>query len=141
MCKVSDKLKLCSCKTENVEKLRHYWVLNRPFKRGDSILGTILPPADIGEQLEKLNIHTLQKQLNNGNCFDIELIHQENDILELHFTCKQDPMIDQAKSYDGTYLVYAFSYKKGNGKRQITTHLVIICTMCKVEKYQPLLAD
>ena len=26
MCTVSDKLKLCSCKTENVERLKHYWI-------------------------------------------------------------------------------------------------------------------
>jgi hypothetical protein len=116
MCEVSDKLKLCSCKTENVENLKHYWVLNRPINRGDRTLGTLLPPADIGEYFEKLNINSLRKHLNDGNCFDIELTHQENDILELHFTCKGNTLPDQSTSYDGN-LVYAFSYKKGKWRK------------------------
>jgi hypothetical protein len=120
MCEVSDKLRLCSCKTQNVEKLKHYWVLNRPTKRGESVMGTILPPADIGEETEKFNINSLRKHLNSGNCFDVELIHQENDILELHFTCKGNPMSDQLVFNDGEYLVYAFSYKKGKWKK--TSH-------------------
>ena len=32
----------------------------------------------------------LLKMLNSGNCFDIELHHQEEDILELHFTINSD---------------------------------------------------
>jgi hypothetical protein len=83
MCKISDKLKLCSCRIENVQRLKHYWVLNRPEDKGVFILGEIVPPADIGERVEKYNINSLRKQLNNGNCFDVNLVHQENDILEL----------------------------------------------------------
>ena len=116
MCKVSDKLKLCSCETENVENLKHYWVLNRPIARGDRTLGSLMPPADIGEYFEKLNINSLRKQLNSGNCFDIELTHQENDILELHFTCTGNNLLDQSTSYKGN-LVYAFSYKKGKWRK------------------------
>jgi hypothetical protein len=116
MCKISNKLKLCSCKTRNAQQLKHYWVLNRPEDKGVYTLGDIIPPADIGEQVEKYNIHSLGKQLNNGNCFDINLAHQENDILELHFTCKQ-PGIDHSTSYARNYLVYAFVYKKGKWRK------------------------
>ena len=122
MCKVSDKLKLCSCKTGNAQQLKHYWVLNRPEDKGVYTLGDIIPPADIGEQVEKYNIHSLRKQLNNGNCFDVNLAHQENDILELHFTCRQKPADDNPTPGHGNYLVYAFIYKKGNGKRH---HMIL----------------
>ena len=117
MCKISDKLKLCSCRTENVQRLKHYWVLNRPEDKDVFMLGDIVPPADIGERVEKYNIHSLRKQLNNGNCFDVNLVHQENDILELHFTCRQKPDIDKPTSYPGNYLVYAFVYKKGKWRK------------------------
>lgn len=110
MCKVSDKLKLCSCKTEDVQTLKHYWVLKRPFKTEDYLLGSIVPPADIGEELEKYNIITLQKILNEGNSFDVELQHEEKDILELHFTVKSND------SSWGNYLVYAFVFRKGKWK-------------------------
>ena len=46
----------------------------------------------------------LLKMLNSGNCFDIELHHQEEDILELHFTINSD-------TYDSDYLAYAFVFK------------------------------
>ena len=117
MCEISEKLKLCSCKTKDVEQLKHYWILQRPENRGEETLGLILPPADIGDDMEKLNIHTLQKQLNSGNCFDVTLDHQENDILQLHFTCKNDPDSFQFVFNHGEYMVYAFAYKKGKWKK------------------------
>jgi hypothetical protein len=85
MCQVSDKLKLCSCKAKEAQSLKHYWILNRPVDRGYFTLGPIVAPADIGKLNELNNINSLRKQLNNGNCFDVNLVHQENDVLELHF--------------------------------------------------------
>lgn len=117
MCKVSDKLKLCSCKTESAGTLKHYWVLTRPADKDEYIVGDILPPADIGEQIQKFNINSLRKHLNSGNCFDVELIHQENDILEFHFTCNKNPSIDYKTCGFDTYLVYAFVYKGGKWKK------------------------
>ena len=93
MCKVSDKLKLCSCNAEKVESLKHFWVLNRPENLGQCIIGEIMPPADIGKQIENFNIERLRKHLNDGNCFDVILSHQEKDILELHFTCSKDSFV------------------------------------------------
>ncbi len=120
MCKVSDKLKLCSCKTEKVENLKHYWILNRPEDKGQYILGEIMPPADIGEEVEKFNIQRLRKHLNHGNCFDVKLSHQEDDILELHFTCRQRPNLEEGFDHSGNYLVYAFVFKSGKWKK--TSH-------------------
>ena len=117
MCQVSDKIKLCSCKTKDVEQLKHYWVLNRPKNKDEVMLGDIIPPADIGEQLEKLNIHTLRTQLNNENCYDVVLLHEENDILELHFTCTLQPKTEPMFHEYGNYLVYAFVFKKGKWRK------------------------
>ena len=124
MCKISNKIKLCSCKTENVESLKHYWVLQRPENKGEFILGEILPPADIGEETEKFNISALRKQLNDGNCFDIDLLHQENDILALHFTCNPASNNAELTSYSGNYLVYAFAFKKGKWRKTSYDHFL-----------------
>ena len=117
MCKVSNKLKLCSCKTAKVEELRHYWVLNRPDDKGLYAEGSLMPPADIGEEVEKFNIQRIRKHLNDGNCFDVTLSHQENDILELHFTCLQRPALGYGFDHSGNYLVYAFVFKSGKWKK------------------------
>ena len=97
-------------------------MLNRPEKKDEYILGSIIPPADIGERIEKFNITMLRKQLNDGNCFDVDLSHQENDILELHFTCKLKASIDKTTSDFGDYLVYAFVFKKGKWKKTSYDH-------------------
>lgn len=109
MCKVSDKLTLCSCKTEDVTTLKHYWVLKRTFNRGMYIIGSIVPPADIGEDLNQYNISTLETLLNKGNAFDTQIQLENKDILELHFTVDT-----KSKDKDtGGYLCYAFKFKNG----------------------------
>lgn len=86
MCKISDKLKLCTCKTKSVEQLKHYWILKRHNGQNNCIVGEAILPANIGEQADLINEKIILKMLNGDNCFDTELLHQENDILELHFT-------------------------------------------------------
>ena len=109
MCKVSDKLKLCTCKTENVQRLKHYWVLNRYNKQNYGTEGDIIPPPDIGEGTEKYNIQTLLRLLNERYCFDTEMHLHQKDVLELHFTL--DP-----EKYFGNYLTYAFVFKNNKWK-------------------------
>ena len=86
MCKVSDQLKLCSCKTDVVEKLKHYWILKRHNGGNTNVIGEAILPQNSFETADKINFTTIAKMLNSGNCFEIELQHQKNDILELHFT-------------------------------------------------------
>lgn len=118
MCTVSDKFKLCSCKTKNVEDLKHYWILKRPTEKTHLVVGEMILPADIGEEADKLNQKIILTQLNKSNCFDIELQHQENDILELHFTFKADPKrFHNLLPCYGDFLAYAFKFKKGNWKK------------------------
>lgn len=113
MCTVSDKLKLCTCKTENVKQLKHYWILKRPTDRTYFVIGEMILPAYIGEAADKINQNKILSQLKNGNCFDIELQHKENDILELHFTYKADPDTFLNLPCHGDFLAYAFKYKNG----------------------------
>lgn len=114
MCTVSDKLKLCSCKAENVERLKHYWILRRPTEKTHWVVGLMILPADIGKDADKLNQQNILRQLNSRNCFDIELQHQENDILELHFTIKANSRRNQNLLLShGDFLAYAFKFKKG----------------------------
>lgn len=105
MCKVSDRLKLCSCKTENVETLKHYWILKRHNGGDDSIMGDAIMPANIGENANDLNIDTILTALNEGNCFDIEMQHKQNDTLELHFRL------------DSGYLAYSFKFENNRWKK------------------------
>ena len=100
MCKISNQLKLCTCKTNDVQSLKYYWVLKSPNTSGSEILGEIMMPADVPLETELHNQETLTKLLNAGNCFDVRINHLENDVLELHFSCKY------------SYLVYAFIFWK-----------------------------
>jgi hypothetical protein len=119
MCQVSDQLKLCSCKTKNVEDLKHYWILKRYHDESEwkDIVGQTILPANIGEDAHKLNINTIRKTLNSGKCFDVALQHQENDILELHFTCNAETEKDSMYSGHGNYLAYAFVFKNNKWKK------------------------
>ena len=117
MCTVSDQLKLCSCKTKNVEALKHSWVLKRPNGGQDCIIGEAILPANIGEEVDKINIRTIRKMLNSGNCFDIELQHQENDILVLYFTFYADPDKYFMLPCHGNYLAYAFVFKNNKWRK------------------------
>lgn len=117
MCKVSDKLKLCTCKTKNVERLKHYWILKRHNGQNNCIVGEAILPANIGDQADKINEKAILEMLNEGNCFDIELQHQQNDMLELHFTFIADPGKYLMLPCHGNYLAYAFKLKKGIWKK------------------------
>ena len=112
MCTISDKLKLCTCK-DGVENLEHYWVLRRGINNGYNIVGEILPPLEIGKELDKLNINTIQKLLNEGYCFDVDLNLQDDDSLILYFTCNNDQL---QYPISGNYLAYSFVYKNSKWK-------------------------
>lgn len=117
MCTISDKLKLCTCKTERVEKLKHYWILKRPAEKAHSLIGEMIFPANIGEEAHQLNQKIILTQLNNGNCFDIALQHQDGDTLELHFTVKAEKSNYINLPCNGNYLDYTFKFRKGKWKK------------------------
>jgi len=118
MCQVSEKIKLCTCKTKNVEQLKHYWRIKRRSKKAYSIVGEISMPADIGEENDKLNKDNILNQLNTSNIFDIEMQHKHNDVLELIFSFKADrEKFLNFQPNVGDYLAYAFKFKNGEWKK------------------------
>jgi hypothetical protein len=104
MCKVSDKLKLCTCKGD-AESLKHYWILHR-FIEGRSmhVLGSAVMPAQIDPAIDKLNEQLLFRLLNEGNAFDAYIIPLEKDRLEISFFVGPEP-------YER--VTYGFEFKKG----------------------------
>ena len=105
MCKISEHLQLCTCKTNDVKSLKHYWILSRPKHNGPFTIGEIITPEQLNPEIEQFNQETLIQQLNSGNCFDVKLNHQEDDVLVLHFSCNK------------SYLAYSFTFK--NNKWEI----------------------
>lgn len=122
MCLISSNLKLCTCKTKNVQQLKNYWVLQRPTDETISVIGEMILPVDIGEQADKLNQKTILKQLNNANCFDVEMLHQENDILTLTFSYTPPEELNNQLPFNGDYLSYSFQFKKGKWKPSTYSH-------------------
>ena len=76
MCKVSDKIKLCSCTTdiEDVYELDNYWIFYR-FKKelNIEVVGEYMLPIFVVQQDHAYNMEHLPRLLNDGNVFDIDL--------------------------------------------------------------------
>lgn len=109
MCKVSDKLKLCTCKTQHVEQLKHYWILYRYQKSEIILMGEPMLPQEyeIGKEDDVYNYKKLEEMLNEENCFDVGLPVSNKDILELNFSC-----IINSNTKEERRLVYEFIYKE-----------------------------
>ena len=118
MCQVSNEIKLCSCKTKDVEQLKHYWVLSRIGVSDYFVVGEIFFPADIGKEKTRLNKKVILSLLNTGEIFDIEMQHRQNDILKLHFSLPEN-FVDFS-SMERNYLCYCFKFK--NSKWRVTAY-------------------
>jgi len=111
MCKVSKKLKLCSCEIENTEQLKNYWVLYR-FQK-NHLIGQVILPYQKAIEIEDDNYNRkhLTKMLNAGNCFGTEIKIEDNDIFELNFS-----NLKGKSSKTTTHLVYEFIYREKKWK-------------------------
>lgn len=88
MCVVSDKIKLCTCISEDldVEELNHYWILHRHTKKKDlQILGTPSLPTSMLDENFELNKDKLVTRVNEPDVFDKPLNFHKKDRLELVF--------------------------------------------------------
>jgi hypothetical protein len=102
MCKISDKLQLCTCAAGSIDKLRHYWVLHQLVKGKNTIvIGELVPPYFIDDVTDLQNKALLLNLLNNGNVFDAPVHPAKGDLLELSFLCGKT-------DYDRLY--YGFKY-------------------------------
>lgn len=108
MCKISDRLKLCTCKTEDVELLKNYWILYKYKKSNVFLMGEPMLPQyyEIGKETNEYNYNKLEELLNTRNCFDIDIEINNKDILELNFTYSFS-----SEKIQQIHLVYEFVYK------------------------------
>ncbi len=106
MCKVSEKLKLCTCEFDP-DKTKNYWEFSRytSEEKGIDIVGTALPPVEIAPENDAFNRKLLSKLLNEGNVFDVDLNPRDKDRLLLSFQIKTDSW--------GRHLHYGYTYKNG----------------------------
>ena len=104
MCKVSDKIKFCTCSSDNlnIEELDHYWVLNRYNKeKNEFVLGEPSLPSEYKDSNFIINRENLLKRINEPDAFDKPLDIKRKDRLELVLNNNQD--------YDKIF-VYEFEY-------------------------------
>ncbi len=85
MCKISDKIKFCTCDLSGIEDLKNYWILHRyDSEKGYEIIGEIILPFFISPDILKHNKDILLKRLNEPGVFDIELSLKSKDRLQIH---------------------------------------------------------
>ena len=107
MCKVSDKLKLCTCNAEEISLADSYWVLKRYNPDNQvTIMGEVIMPYTLEKSIDDYNVATLLSSLNTGNCFDIPMSLHDKDILELHLILPRNAI--------GSFINYTFIYSKGH---------------------------
>jgi hypothetical protein len=102
MCKITSKIKFCTCKASATEKLQHYWCLYRFNKdKDDMIVGDVILPNEWLDINYEVNKVVLEKRLNEADAFDVNLSFKPKDVLEI--VCHN---LDSDKR-----LVYGFKFK------------------------------
>ena len=95
MCKISDKIKFCTCVDEDVEieKLDNYWILYREdkSKKLDFIIqiGEFVLTENMSSNFE-FNKNTILKRLNEDDAFDMPIQFKKNDYLQVNLISKND---------------------------------------------------
>ncbi|WP_449436534.1 hypothetical protein [Pedobacter steynii] len=113
MCTISNKLKLCTCKTKDLYRLKNFWVLHRFVKgKNEMILGEMILPNFNPLIDVALNEKVLVALLNDGNIFDVAFELKEK-------TCCAWPLPLKMMN---NITITASSLKEGNGKMWAMTH-------------------
>jgi hypothetical protein len=103
MCHVTHTLKLCTCKGD-ATKLQNYWVYNRLVPgKNMMIIGQPHWPLSLSLAISISNKRKISRMLNQGNCFDFEIVPIEDDHLYIYF--------NTGRGGDG--VSYSFEFKKG----------------------------
>ena len=102
MCKITTKIKFCTCKARSTEKLQQYWCLHRFNKeKNEMIVGEIILPNYLLDINYEVNKVVTEKRLNEVDAFDMNLSFKPRDVLEI--VCNN---LNEAER-----LVYWFKYK------------------------------
>lgn len=105
MCRITNKLILCSCTTD-LDSHDNHWVLNRIRDGKEEIMiGQPMLPYDLDPEVESYNVSLIEKMINQENCFDFETEFQEKDQLVLFL--KSDSPFQEDRMY-----AYEFSGQK-----------------------------
>ncbi|MBL7778445.1 MAG: hypothetical protein JNK66_09160 [Chitinophagales bacterium] len=113
MCRVSHKLKLCTCSSSKAQP-RNYWIFHRyNSTKNISIMGEPMLPASISPEDDAFNDALLLKLLNKGDVFDTDLHPQNQDRLQLSFYVNHPA----AKS-ECQHIHYGFEYHNGQWQHQ-----------------------
>jgi hypothetical protein len=104
MCRLSAKLKLCTCEVASVAELAGFWVLHR-FKPGkqELIIGELVMPDELDARVETYNLSMLKQRLNEADAFDVDLKPQPGDRLQLTFRCSEADASGTARTKTITY--------------------------------------
>lgn len=109
MCRVSPRLKLCTCDGRKVSRLAHYWVLYRfDPNKNVRVIGRVATPDALDPRAEAYNRATLLKRLNEPDVFDVEPKLKSGDRLQLTFRCSEAEASGGVRAKTITY-GYAFT--------------------------------
>lgn len=105
MCKVSDKIKFCTCSPDEIHGAKHTWSFHRYVgETGIQKLGIMIPPLRLDNETDMYNREALLKRVNEPDAFDVELNPREGDFLNLYFS-------DEVR--EGTF-EYGFLFKNNS---------------------------
>ena len=106
MCKVSDKIKFCTCTHGeiNLEDLKDYWVLYRIKKEGfEFLIGSFQLPNENAENFE-LNKLTILNRLKEIDAFDIPIEFENDDKLVVY--------LNQNLERERDEVIFSFRYNR-----------------------------
>lgn len=96
MCKISNKIKFCTCTDHNYFELQNSWIIFRR-KTGWFVIGqTVYNESEL--QLQEIEIRIIENNLNSKKMFDFEYIPEEDDMLKIKLTYN-----NQCSEYDFKY--------------------------------------
>lgn len=113
MCKITSKIKFCTCKASSTEKLQHYWCLYRFSKvaKDSVILGTMVMGNETMTLDYEVNKVVLEQRLKDADAFDMDLRFKPKDVLEIvcHNTDAHKRVVYGFKYKGNRWQVYAIS--------------------------------
>jgi hypothetical protein len=105
MCRVSDKIKFCTCVDGSYEDLPHYWLLYRFNKQKDlQCIGLPIMPTDFLQPNFQIDRQTLSIRLNEPDAFDKKIQFKAKDQLEIVI----NNLLDESQR-----MVFTFRFRKG----------------------------
>jgi hypothetical protein len=111
MCKVSNKIKFCTCHVDDMDDLPHFWIFHSYHEEQElMVVGSPIMPVAIDEATDLINREALLKRVNEQDAFDVELLPKEKDRLQLSFSCEGERNFGR--------LDYGFEYRDGKWEEE-----------------------